>query len=400
MVAIGTPLSASATRVLLLGSGELGFEIAIELRRLGAEVMAVDRYANAPAMQVASSHAVLDLYDEPALNALIVDYQPHIIIPEIEGIAAGVLPEAERRGIRVIPCADAVVTAMNRESLRRLATEIGLATTRYAFASSEDELRHAVDEIGLPCVVKPLISSSGHGQTVVRKMEDVAAAWQSATTDGRAQVSRVIVEEFVAMDYELTQLVVRHAAGETLLPVIGHRQQDGDYLCSWQPHELTTDLQDEVQRIACLITRRLGGVGVFGVELFVVGGRVLFNEVAVRPHDTGMVTMASMRYSQFALHARAALNLPIPIAITCQPAASQAIIVQQAGTDFCYQHLEQVLANTDVDIRLFGKPIVATRRRMGVLLATADSPKQALELLGTAISKLEILWQPYNTSAE
>jgi phosphoribosylglycinamide formyltransferase 2 len=378
MTTIGTPLSPSGTRVLLLGAGELGKEVAIEAQRLGIEVIAVDRYANAPAMQVAHRSHVVNMLDPQALRALVLQEQPSLIVPEIEAIATAVLLDLEAEGFRVIPTARAARLTMDREGIRRLAAEeLGLATSPYRFADTRDEYLAAVAAIGTPCVVKPVMSSSGKGQSVVRGPDDVAAAWDYAQAGGRAGAGRIIVEGFVDFDYEITLLTVRHAGGTSYCAPIGHLQVDGDYRESWQPQPMTDAALLESQRIARSITDDLGGAGIFGVELFVKGDAVWFSEVSPRPHDTGLVTLVSQDLSEFALHARAILGLPIPVIRQAGPAASCAVLLEGSSSDVRFHRVGRALEETDTQLRLFGKPEVQGRRRMGVTLALGANLEQA-----------------------
>jgi phosphoribosylglycinamide formyltransferase 2 len=385
MTRIGTPLSPSATKVMLLGSGELGKEVAIELQRLGCEVIAVDRYANAPAMQVAHHRHVINMLDEQALRGIIDHHRPDLIVPEIEAIATDVLVALEREGRRVVPTARAAHLTMNREGIRRLAAEeLGLSTSRYRFAETRGQFEQAVADIGLPCVVKPVMSSSGKGQSVVRTTDDIATAWNYAQSGGRAGGGRVIVEGFIDFDYEITLLTVRHAGGTSFCEPIGHRQEDGDYRESWQPQPMSTLARLEAERIAGSVTEALGGRGVFGVELFVRGDEVWFSEVSPRPHDTGLVTLVSQNLSQFALHVRAILGLPIPLIRQMGPAASAALLVEGESDQPSYSGLDQALAEPDTELRLFGKPSVQGKRRMGVVLAKGESLDQALTRVSEA----------------
>jgi len=370
MTTIGTPLSVSATRLLLLGAGELGKEVAIEAQRLGIEVIAVDRYRHAPAMQVAHRSQVVDMRDPQALRALLDAERPAFIVPEIEAIATPVLLEFEARGITVIPTARAARLTMDREGIRRLAAEtLGLRTSPYRFADTELEYREAVAAIGLPCVVKPVMSSSGKGQSVLRTGADLPTAWTYAQTGGRSGQGRVIVEGFIPFDYEITLLTVRHTGGTAFCAPIGHLQVDGDYRESWQPHPMSAAALAEAQRIASTITAELGGLGLYGVELFVRGDEVWFSEVSPRPHDTGLVTLLSQDLSEFALHVRALVGLPIPNIIQHGPSASSAILVEGESVEVSFHDLERALVEPDTTLRLFGKPAVAGRRRMGVALA-------------------------------
>jgi phosphoribosylglycinamide formyltransferase 2 len=377
MTSIGTPLARNATRILLLGSGELGKEVAIEAQRLGVEVIAVDRYANAPAMQVAHSSHVIDMLDGTALRELIEREDPDLIVPEIEAIATATLLELEAEGHRVIPTARAARLTMDREGIRRLAAEdLGLPTSPYRFAETRDAFDAAVGDIGLPCVVKPVMSSSGKGQSLVRNEADIGTAWEYAQAGGRAGAGRVIVEGFIDFDYEITLLTVRHADGTTFCEPIGHTQEDGDYRESWQPHPMTETALARSQQIAGAITNQLGGYGIFGVELFVKDDEVWFSEVSPRPHDTGMVTMISQDLSEFALHLRAILKLPIPAIRQRGPAASAVILVEGPADGKSAQvefgGIEKALAEPDTQLRLFGKPEVHGKRRMGVALALGE----------------------------
>lgn len=374
MTALGTPGTASATRLLLLGAGELGKEVTIEAQRFGVEVIAVDRYAGAPAMQVAHRHHVIDMLDPKALRAVIEHERPAFVVPEIEAIATAELVALEAEGVTIIPSARAAHLTMNREGIRRLAAgELGLATSAFRFADGEADYRAAVGEIGLPCVVKPVMSSSGKGQSLVRTQADIDAAWRYAQTGGRAGAGRVIVEGFVDFDYEITLLTIRHAGGTGFCAPIGHRQVDGDYVESWQPHPMSALALERARQIARAVTDALGGRGIFGVELFVRGDEVWFSEVSPRPHDTGMVTMISQDLSQFALHVRAILGLPIPNIAQHGPSASAAILLEGDSRDIRYTGIEAALAAPDTALRLFGKPEVHGHRRMGVALARAES---------------------------
>ncbi|MEZ5508993.1 MAG: formate-dependent phosphoribosylglycinamide formyltransferase [Gammaproteobacteria bacterium] len=379
MTTIGTPLSPTATRVLLCGSGELGKEVVIELQRLGCEVIAVDRYPNAPAMQVAHRSHVISMLDGAALRAVIEAEKPHYIVPEIEAIATDTLVELEQEGYTVIPTARAARLTMNREGIRRLAAEeLGLKTSPYRFASSHSEYVEAIAAVGLPCVVKPIMSSSGKGQSTVKTEADIEKAWQYAQEGGRAGAGKVIVEGFVDFDFEITLLTVRHEAGTTFCEPIGHRQEKGDYRESWQPQAMSPKALEQAQDIARKITDALGGRGIFGVELFVAGDEVIFSEVSPRPHDTGLVTLISQDLSEFALHARAILGLPIPAIRQYGPAASAVILVEGESTQMTYGNLQQALAEPDTQLRLFGKPEVKGSRRLGVGLALADDVDAAV----------------------
>jgi len=378
MVRIGTPLSPSATRVLLLGSGELGKEVAIELQRLGVEVVAADRYADAPAMQVAHRAHVLDMLDTFALRALVEQEKPDLVVPEIEAIHTETLVELEReQGLRVVPTARAARLTMDREGIRRLAAEtLGLPTSPYRFVDTHAQYRDAVAALGLPCVVKPVMSSSGKGQSIVRSAEEIDAAWEYAQTGGRAGAGRCIVEGFIDFDYEITLLTVRHAGGTSFCEPIGHLQKDGDYRESWQPQPMSPRALERAQAIARTITDDLGGWGVFGVELFVKGDEVWFSEVSPRPHDTGLVTLVSQELSEFALHARAILGLPVPVIRQNGPSASCALLARGHGVPE-FSNLEEALRAPDTALRLFGKPRVEGQRRVGVTLARGADVEQA-----------------------
>lgn len=388
---IGTPLSANATRLLLLGSGELGKEVAIEAQRLGIEVIAADRYAKAPAMQVAHRSHVLPMLDPDALRALIEQERPSLVVPEIEAIHTPTLEAMEAEGLRVIPTARAARLTMDREGIRRLAAEeLGLPTSPFHFCSTREEYESAVAELGLPCVVKPLMSSSGKGQSIVRTPEEIASAWDYAQSGGRAGAGRVIVEGFVPFDFEITLLTVRHRGGTSFCEPIGHYQEDGDYRESWQPQPMSPLALKRAQDIASAVTDNLGGWGVFGVELFIRGDEVLFSEVSPRPHDTGMVTLVSQDLSQFALHVRAILGLPIPVIRQRGPSASVAVLVEGQGKAPRFHGVDQALAEPDTEIRLFGKPEVIGRRRMGVTLARGETLFAAREKARRAAAALRI----------
>ena len=377
-IALGTPLTSGACRVLLCGAGELGKEVVIELQRLGVEVIAVDRYADAPAMQVAHRSHVVDMRDPAALRAVVELERPALIVPEIEAIATGELVALEREGYRVIPTAQAVNLTMDREGIRRLAAqELGLPTSDYRFAGTAAEYMAAADEIGLPLVVKPVMSSSGKGQSVVTHAADLATAWEYAQSGGRGGQGRVILEAFVDFDYEVTLLTVRHRDGTSFCAPIGHRQADGDYRESWQPQPMSPAAWDRAQEIASTVTNELGGYGVYGVELFVAGDEVWFSEVSPRPHDTGLVTLVSQNLSEFALHVRAILGLPIPTIRQLGPAASAVILAEGDADSVDYVGVDAALVEADTELRLFGKPGLAGRRRMGVALAKGDSVDDA-----------------------
>lgn len=391
MANIGNPFTPVEKKAVLCGSGELGKEIAIELERYGVNVVAVDKYANAPAMQVAQSSHVLSMLDGDALAKMIEEENPDLVIPEVEAIATQKLIELEKKGYTVIPTAKATYLTMNREGIRRLAAEeLGIPTSRYEFAQTEDEFRAAVGRIGFPCVVKPVMSSSGHGQSVVRDESQVAEAWRISQEGGRAGGGKVIVEGFVDFDYEITLLTVRHCAGTTFLKPVGHHQVDGDYRESWQPQGMSAAAEKKAQEIAGKITDALGGYGIFGVELFVKGEDVIFSEVSPRPHDTGMVTMISQDMSEFALHARAVLGLPVPEVRFYGPSASKAIVVEGDTTEYEFQNVDKVLEEPGVQVRFFGKPEIRGHRRVGVILATDETVEKALQKAERAYSKLKV----------
>ena len=391
MVKIGTTLSPVGRKALLCGSGELGKEVAIELQRYGIEIVALDKYANAPAMQIAHRSYVLSMLDGDRLREIIEAEKPDYIIPEIEAIATPTLVELEKEGYNVIPTAKAAWLTMNREGIRRLAAEeLGLPTSPYRFAAPREEFEAAVKEIGTPCVVKPVMSSSGHGQSVCHSEEEIDRSWTIAQEGGRAGAGRVIVEGFVKFDYEITLLTVRHAGGTTVLKPIGHHQVDGDYRESWQPQPMSAVAIAKAEEIARKVTGALGGYGIFGVELFICGDEVLFSEVSPRPHDTGMVTMISQDMSEFALHARAVLGLPIPSVRFYRPSASKAIVVEGDSDKVVFGNLEEVMAEEDVQVRIFGKPEVVGHRRLGVILASADMVEEALAKAERAYAKLQV----------
>tara|TARA_Y100000588_G_scaffold287498_1_gene305680 strand:+ start:24020 stop:25219 length:1200 start_codon:yes stop_codon:yes gene_type:complete len=379
MTTIGTPLSVSATRVLMCGCGELGKEVVIELQRLGCEVIAVDRYDNAPAMQVAHRSHVISMLDGAALRAVIEQEKPDYIVPEIEAIATDTLVALEREGFNVVPTARATQLTMNREGIRRLAAEeLGLKTSPYQFAASKEEYLAAIEQVGLPCVVKPIMSSSGKGQSTVKNQADIDKAWDYAQQGGRAGAGKVIVEGFVDFDFEITLLTVRHEGGTTFCEPVGHRQEEGDYRESWQPQPMTEAALQKAQQVGAAITEALGGRGLFGVELFVKGDDVIFSEVSPRPHDTGMVTLISQDLSEFALHARAILGLPIPVIRQFGPAASAVILVKGTSTTMQYGNLTAALREPDTQLRLFGKPDIDGSRRLGVALALAPDVETAV----------------------
>jgi len=380
MTRIGTPLSQTATRVLFCGGGELGKEVVIELQRLGVEVIVVDRYKDAPAMQVAHRSHVISMLDGAALRAVIEQEKPDYIVPEIEAIATDTLVELESEGHCVIPTARAARLTMNREGIRRLAAEeLGIKTSPYRFAADRDEFDQAIREIGLPCVVKPIMSSSGKGQSTLKTAADIDPAWNHAQEGGRSGAGKVIVEGFVDFDYEITLLTVRHAGGTSFCEPIGHVQVNGDYRQSWQPQLMSEQALSSARDIAAQVTGALGGRGIFGVEMFIRDDAVIFSEVSPRPHDTGMVTMISQDLSQFALHARAILGLPIPNIHHHGPSASSVILVEGTSKQVCFGKLDDVLAEPDTQLRLFGKPGVSGQRRMGVVLARGTSVDDALQ---------------------
>ena len=391
MLKLGTVLTPVGKKALLLGSGELGKEVAIELQRFGVEVVAVDKYANAPAMQIAHRCYVMSMLDGEALRKVIETEKPDYIIPEVEAIATPTLVELEKEGYNVIPTANAAFLTMNREGIRTLAAEkLGLPTSRYKFAETREEFDAAIKEIGIPCVVKPIMSSSGHGQSTVKSEADIDAAWKEAQEGGRAGAGRVIVEGFVKFDYEITLLTVRHSGGTLFLNPIGHHQVDGDYRESWQPQAMSEVALKQAQDIAKKITDALGGYGIFGVELFVCGDEVIFSEVSPRPHDTGMVTMISQDLSEFALHARAILGLPIPSIRFFGPSASKAVVVEGTSKEIVFSGLEDILSEDNVQIRIFGKPEIKGHRRLGVILASDESVEAALEKAERAYNKLKV----------
>lgn len=383
-----TPVGCKA---LLLGSGELGKEVAIELQRLGVEVIACDKYEGAPAMQVAHRNYVFNMLNADELMEVVKDEQPARIIPEVEAIATPALVELEKEGYRVTPTARAAFLTMNREGIRRLAAEeLGLPTSPYRFADTYEEFRAAIDEVGIPCVVKPVMSSSGHGQTTIKSADQIDHAWHEAQEGGRAGAGRVIVEGFVKFDYEITLLTVRSVSGTTYCEPIGHIQVEGDYRQSWQPQPMTPSALKKAQEIAHKITEALGGHGIFGVELFIKGDDVIFSEVSPRPHDTGMVTMISQDMSEFALHTRALLDLPVPAIRFYGPSASMAIVVEGDTDKIEMDNLEAVLEEPGVQMRIFGKPEIKGHRRMGVLLATDETVDAALAKVQRAYDKLKV----------
>ena len=391
MPTIGTPFAPSATRALLCGAGELGKEVVIELKRLGLEVIACDRYANAPAMQVADRSYVFPMLDGARLQEVIRAEKPDFIVPEIEAIDTLALEALEGEGFNVVPSARAARLTMNREGVRRLVAEsLGIRTSPYRFADNRETFEQAVREVGLPCVVKPIMSSSGKGQSTVRSVDDIGAAWDYAQEGGRAGAGRVIVEGWVDFDYEITLLTVRHIAGVDFCAPIGHRQEDGDYRESWQPQAMNEDVRAQCEEIAAQVTGALGGKGLFGVEFFVAGDEVYFSEVSPRPHDTGMVTLQSQDLSEFALHVRAFIGLPVPEIGLRKPSASAVILPSGESTDIRYHNLAAALGQPDTDLRLFGKPEIAGRRRMGVALASGDDVEDAREKARQAAAAVQV----------
>ena len=391
MAKIGTPLSAKAKKVMLCGSGELGKEVVIELQRLGIEVIAIDRYDNAPAMQVAHRSHTLNMLDGNALREIVEQEHPDLIVPEIEAIATDTLIELENEGFKVIPTARAARLTMNREGIRRLAAEdLGLLTSPYRFASDHASYLQSIEDVGIPCVIKPIMSSSGKGQSTVRSRDDIEKSWDYAQEGGRAGAGTVIVEGFVEFDYEITLLTVRHIGGTSFCAPIGHVQVDGDYRESWQPQNMSDTALYNAQEMAKSITTALGGYGLFGVELFVKGDEVYFSEVSPRPHDTGMVTMISQDLSEFALHVRAILELPIPNIVQYGPSASCVILVEGDSNNVQFSGLPQALESTNTQLRLFGKPEVVGKRRMGVVLARGENIEDARKKARESASEVQI----------
>ena len=391
MTSLGTPFTPSGKKVMLLGSGELGKEVAIELQRFGVEVIACDKYADAPAMQVANRSYVFNMLDGAELRRIVEAERPDHIVPEVEAIATPTLVELEKEGFNVTPTANATLLTMNREGIRRLAAEeLGLPTSPYRFASSHSEFLRAVEEIGLPCVVKPVMSSSGHGQSTIKTPDQIEAAWTEAREGARADAGRVIVEGFVKFDYEITLLTVRSISGTAYCEPVGHVQVNGDYRFSWQPQPMSPLALQRAREIALKVTDALGGNGIFGVELFVKGDEVIFSEVSPRPHDTGMVTMISQDLSEFALHARAILGLPVPEIRFFGPSASAAVVVEGNSREIVLGNLDRVLATPGTQMRIFGKPEVSGHRRMAVILATADSVLAAREKAEQALGELSV----------
>ena len=400
MTKIGSFGTEIGKKAMLLGSGELGKEVAIELVRLGVEVVACDRYEGAPAMQIAQKSRTFNMLDGEALRSVIEEERPDHIIPEVEAIATPTLVELEKKGFNVTPTANAARLTMNREGIRRLAAEtLGVPTSPYRFASTEEEFKEAIKEVGIPCVVKPIMSSSGHGQSTVKSEADIDRAWHISQEGGRAGAGRVIVEGFVDFDYEITLLTVRNVAGTQFCEPVGHIQQDGDYRYSWQPQAMAPVAIEKAQEIAKKVTDALGGYGIFGVEMFIKGDDVIFSEVSPRPHDTGMVTMISQNMSEFALHARALMGLPIPAIRFYGPSASKAIVVEGDSNRVEFENVDKVLEEPGVDIRIFGKPEVKGHRRMGVILATADSVEEAIAKCDRAYAKLKINVLPAKDTA-
>ncbi len=391
MAKIGSVMTPVGRKALLLGSGELGKEVALELQRYNVEVVACDKYANAPAMQVAHRSHVFNMLDGDELRRVIELEQPDHIIPEVEAIATSVLCQLEKEGFHITPTAEAALLTMNREGIRRLAAEmLGVKTSPYCFASTFEDFCNAVNKIGIPCVVKPIMSSSGHGQSVIKSRDDIENSWKIAQEGGRAGAGRVIVEGFVDFDYEITLLTVRSISGTTYCQPIGHIQIDGDYRYSWQPQPMSSQALSNAKEIAKKVTDALGGYGIFGVEMFIKGDEVIFSEVSPRPHDTGMVTMISQDLSEFGLHARALLGLPVPDIRFYGPSASRAIVVEGDTDKIEMDNLEEVLAEPGVQIRIFGKPEIKGHRRMGVILATADSVEEARDKAERAYQKLKV----------
>ncbi|CAH1534526.1 phosphoribosylglycinamide formyltransferase 2 [Vibrio owensii] len=389
----GTATSTHATRVLLLGSGELGKEVAIECQRLGLEVIACDRYADAPAMQVAHRSYVVDMLDGQALEEIINKEQPAYVVPEIEAIATDKLVELEEKGLNVVPTAKATKLTMNREGIRRLAAEeLALNTSPYQFADSFEDFKAAVEHVGIPCVVKPVMSSSGKGQSVIKSEEDVQTAWDYAQEGGRTGAGRVIVEGFIDFDYEITLLTVRAADGVHFCAPIGHRQEDGDYRESWQPQAMSDNAIKAAEYTAEKVVNALGGYGIFGVELFVKGDKVIFNEVSPRPHDTGMVTMISQEMSEFALHVRAFTGMPINNIVQYGPSASAVILGQGTSTDIRFDNVAKALAQPQTQVRLFGKPEIDGRRRLGVVLTRRKTIEDSIEDAVNSASKVQIVY--------
>lgn len=390
-VKIGTPLCSTATKVLMCGAGELGKEVVIELQRLGVEVIAVDRYANAPAMQVAHKSYVIDMLDGEALRSIVEKESPDLVVPEIEAIATDTLVELEEEGFHIIPTARATKLTMNREGIRRLAAEeLNIPTSPYVFADTKEDYLNAIETVGMPCVIKPIMSSSGKGQSLVKSANDVDTAWTYAQEGGRAGAGRVIVEGFVDFDYEITLLTIRHAGGTSYCQPIGHVQVDGDYQQSWQPQAMSDTALEKAEEVANKVTTALGGRGLFGVELFVKGDEVIFSEVSPRPHDTGLVTLISQDLSEFALHARAILGLPIPNIQQFGASASAVILARGESSEISYLNVGSALAEPDTQLRLFGKPEIKGKRRLGVALSRAGSIDDAVEKAKSAASAITV----------
>lgn len=391
MVSLGTPLSPSAFKVLFCGGGELGKEVVIELQRFGVETIVVDRYANAPAMQVAHRSYVINMLDGEALEAIVRQEQPNLIVPEIEAIATDKLVQLESEGFTVIPTAKATQLTMDREGIRCLAAEtLGLPTSPYQFVDDFEAFTQASEAIGFPCVVKPVMSSSGKGQSVLKSSADLVSSWAYAQEGGRTGAGRVIVEGWVPFDYEITLLTIRHVGGTSFCAPIGHVQKDGDYQQSWQPQAMSDIALEKSQHIARTITDALGGYGLFGVELFVKDDDVYFSEVSPRPHDTGLVTLISQNLSEFALHARAILGLPIPLIEQRGPSASSVILPEGTSQQTCFHRINDALKHPDTGIRLFGKPDIAGKRRMGVGLAKANSVEEAIKLAKEVANSVDV----------
>ncbi len=387
MTTIGTPLAPAATKVMLLGSGELGKEVVIEFQRYGVEVIAVDSYPNAPAMQVAHRSHIVSMLDGQALRQLIEKEKPDYIVPEVEAIATDTLLALEKEGFHIIPTANATYLTMNREGIRTLAAvDLGVSTSPFVFAGTLEDFKAGVEKIGMPCVVKPIMSSSGKGQSVVKTAADIESAWTYAMEGSRGNSDRVIIEGFVDFDYEITLLTIAHKDGVSFCAPIGHRQEGGDYQESWQPQAMTPEALKKSEEIAAKVVQALGGRGIFGVEFFIKGDEVYFSELSPRPHDTGMVTMISQDLSEFALHVRAILGLPIPNIVQHGPAASAVLLAKGSSQNLCYSGIAEALAQPDTQIRLFGKPEVKGERRMGVCLARGASIEEAREKANQAVA--------------
>ncbi|WP_028548243.1 formate-dependent phosphoribosylglycinamide formyltransferase [Paenibacillus sp. UNC451MF] len=389
----GSPLSGQARKMMLLGSGELGKEVVIEAQRLGVETIAVDRYANAPAMQVAHRSYVINMLDGAQLRDLILKERPDLIVPEIEAIATDVLVELEQEGFRVVPTATAARLTMDREGIRRLAAEtLNLPTAKFEFADSLEELKEAVAKIGTPCVIKPIMSSSGKGQSVCKSLDDVETSWNYAMEGGRAKKTRVIVEQFIHFESEITLLTVRSVSGTSFCAPIGHVQKDGDYIESWQPHQMSEEQIAQAQHIAKTITEALGGSGIYGVELFLGKDQVYFSEVSPRPHDTGMVTMVTQDLSEFALHVRAILGFPISTIRLLTPGASHTLKASEEMQAFRIEGIEEALRLPNTQVRVFGKPETKVGRRMAVALSSADDVEEARQVAAEAAGKLKLIY--------